>query len=299
MELLLPSSCLTWALHYFTHMASTLQFCGPASTWSMYAWERTGALISKASQACQSVETGMVMVYRMRELCSYLRIEDPSIYDSLPLDGMASAAGANLDPDGRGETESELCCWTKEVGGQHVKLTPFDLLRLSTFYDQTPSIMRGMREGLHRVGSLMSVRDIKYDDMIKSLRQIRARRRVFRVMSAVKHVKPWEGGLCTVEYKDGSGLDGRSYGVLIRILSHKPFVHPESPRTIVFEVQPWDSDFGTTSLKRARKSQSQPVLVHYEKVCLSTLFFKPIIPGDIVPNQRYGYTHNIVFVGKF
>lgn len=307
-ELLLPSAFLTWSFHYFTHMADSIRICGPAPLWSMFAYERSGSMISKQTKSKKGLETGMMQTHRVRELVSLLRLHDPTIYDFLsPTE--ASGEGMCVDAllaKGDVDRAHSFDRWVaKPSRVKPINLNDEDVMRADALYVKHAYLRQEMERRLIESGSSLNVRDLRVVHDAHSVDCFTVGRKVLRTVGSIPYAKPVEGGLCTVKYDDNDGLEGYGYGEIKRMFTHKIYNHPLSPSVVVLEVMPWKVDFGTTSLLRARQPRADQasILLLHSDVVMCTYLMKPAITADLGSSRRciegrhHAYTHNLIFLG--
>ena len=85
-------------------------------------------------------------------------------------------------------------------------------------------------------------------------------------------------------------LVGVGYGVIERIYRHEVFEHHATMSLIVFLVQPWDVEPGSTALMRAKPSNSPSYFIESAKVSDGTVLYMPAIKDD----ATNGWTHNLI-----
>lgn len=308
-EGILPTACLTWCMHFFTHLAESLAFCGTAPVWSMYAWERTGSFVANATNTSHDLEAGIIDTYILRELCSFLRVHDPTIfrYTDSTGTGMVTRTARDL------LVQSD----TQEWSVDHPRWLVFEQAefeRICSYYRGLSTLTRAMDHALSQHGSALTTGHLSYVRDYAQCKSTRCGRKTIKPLCLTSSVPAWERGYCTIEYSNEEGEF--RYGTVIRIIRQKPFNHPLSPEVTILEVVEWMVVSGSTSLMKARPparfpQQPQTLFVNTQEVTSRVFLFKPCIPADrtrVVDGDggnvgvrhegtRLYYTHNILFIG--
>ena len=95
-EVLFPirAQCIT--NHLNLHLIDTIEKCGPQRMTNMMRDERAGGQVAHCARGTKHLEASMVSKYLVRELCSFLRAHDPSIFSLSSSDVLSENANLLL-----------------------------------------------------------------------------------------------------------------------------------------------------------------------------------------------------------
>jgi hypothetical protein len=226
MEAILPTKALRWFLHAFTHIVNNIRCCGCLGGCNMFRDERAGATVTKSSLATHDFEAGIANCYRIRDLCSFLRIHKPSLFEFAKPLRTGPIVGSHEFKTGRRSI-----------------LLAEDLASIVLLCDQMQSAQL-MADSLLEVGSSLTVAQLTTPTDCLSFQFFRSAWRKFKTYSKDADVSR---GFSTIKWKR-SELE-YSCGVLVRIVKHRRYNHPQSPINVFLQVSEWDVRDGESSLK--------------------------------------------------
>ena len=257
MESLMPTKILRICLHYFTHVPTNVLDCGPLLCCNMCRDERAGATVTKASCATRGFEVGIARCYMLRDLCSFLRMHDPSLFEfARPL------------------KEGPLMGMHQFKRGKSYNLTESEQDSLMQLYNQTRTTDRHeMAEVLINAGSDMTVDQLHMSQNCVTFQAMQSAWRRFKTFGLDSDVSK---GICTVKWKE----QGRqAWGVLVQIIKHRRYEHPLSEINVLLQVSEWSVQDGSSVLKTITRKR-QPFVCKWvrlqdvsEEVVFSVSFF--------------------------
>lgn len=249
-SILLPANAMTSALHYGGHMPDNMRIAGSLAATNMYRDERAGHTLTRASHACRGFEQGLAKSAAIRDLCSYLRVHDPELFDG---EEIAAGGHQSLLPRSTAETRITLKDPRRApipallIDQLELLFSPVDASKVNLFYEAK------VAESKHRLYT------IDADDHSSSVRfQIRG--------------SPFQ------------------YGSVVGLFMFSITNDIRSPTITFLEILPWPCEPGFTVLpvlRRPDEFNTPTVIVRPCEVYPDTVLFLNAIPEDIAGGSSH------------
>jgi hypothetical protein len=240
---LLPANAMSSAFHYQVHMPVNMCVGGPLSVTNMYKDERAGHTLTRASQACRGFEVGFTRSAVLRDYCSYLRVHDPSLFET------------KIDAD---------------VGAGHASLLPVNeddgiLTLRKAKQSLIPSI-----DKLDRLDTLFPGLNAPHCSIFLSAESAHNRHRLFTTNG--NHSS-------SIRYRLSNGRSG--WGMVTGIFQCHVLNDIRSPTVAYFEVMPWICRRGHGVLPMVQEDFGKdPIYLRPRDVCHDCVLFLDIIDQD-------------------
>jgi hypothetical protein len=248
----------------------------------MFSHERMGAVVNKGgNHAVRGVEASMVQRFLIKELLSFLKFHDPTIFEFSPESHKDMYLPPN--PDQRSLRRVVQSQFSDE-----------DAILLQELYNQM-DLDRKMMEAVDtaRAAGENVMRDIVRDRWVDVAKCLDTCKRCYKTLSDVRSYAPWEKADSVVVYvsPDCSSIH---YGIVVGIYRHRPFAHTLSPSFELFKVRSLEWETGEYldrvkipgDIYEARGHR----FILFDQVLPVTACLMPAQASDVT----LGFSHNVI-----
>jgi hypothetical protein len=240
---LLPANAMGAALHANVHMPVNMVVGGPLIVNNMYVDERAGHTLTRASKACRGFEAGFTHSAKIRDLCSFLRVHDPSLFEN------NSQAAADSG---------------------HASLLPIS-------HEKGPFTLRKPKRCV-----VPSFTDLRHLDTLYPALNATQCTIFMTALSAINSHRLFTingNHSSSIRYRLPTGENG--WGMVVGIFKCHVLKDVRSPTVAYLEVLPWDCRRGYTVLPIIRSHTASTIFLRPCDVCHDCVLFLDVIPEDI------------------
>ena len=236
-------------------MPDNMKIAGSLAGTNMYRDERAGHTLTRASKACRGYEKGLAKSAAIRDMCSFLRVHDPKLFDGeeLAYDGhQGLLPKSSLDGKFKLKNPRRAPIPALIINQLEVLFSPVNASEVNLFFEADWASTK------HR---LYTVKEGSHSNTVR-----------YRIIPTVERF---------------------SYGTVVGLYMFHVLNDIRSPTITFLEILPWQCSPGSTMLPVLRQPNSDDfptIILRPCDVFPDTVLFLDAIPDDALG----GATHNLV-----